>query len=224
MPSMMAKSELTRDQKIAYLAAFIDGEGHVGLHPTKQGHWTRHISFCNTDIQLFEFVVSICRELGFKVSIQEDKKLQENPKRARRKICYIARSRDSIELFAKLIPIQAERKKQALAKILQSWATEEDFKKRRNGKETKCEVCEKPVYASKSFRNRGGGRFCSVACRGIYQRKRVIKKCETCSVEYEVIAANAQNSRFCSLRCYGLSNADRMRAMAKSAAEARWGK
>lgn len=221
MPSM-APRQLSLDQKLAYLAAFIDGEGHVGLHRTKKGHWTRHISFCNTDEALFDAVVQMARDLGFKVSVQTKKPVASKPHWAMSKIAYLARDRDSIERLAAVLPLQSPKKRETLQAMLQSWT---DIKQagidRRLGDEVPCESCGKPVYSCRAIRSRGGGRFCSTECRGYAQRKRKRVACETCGKEYEVHAAS--KSRFCSLRCFGLSKADRMRSMAKLAAEARWG-
>jgi endogenous inhibitor of DNA gyrase (YacG/DUF329 family) len=40
---------MTDEQAAAYIAGFIDGEGHIGCHKNATGHWSRSIGFCNTD-------------------------------------------------------------------------------------------------------------------------------------------------------------------------------
>ena len=64
--------DLTREQKLVWLAAFIDGEGHISASIYRQTQMTgrRHqrfrpyVGFTNTDIRLVQFAVSIMIELG----------------------------------------------------------------------------------------------------------------------------------------------------------------
>lgn len=217
----MVDDNLTDREAAIYLAAFIDGEGHVGLHPTKKGFYTRSISFCNTDKQLFDFVVFLCRKLGFKPAISHDK--MKNEKWADRWTCYIARSRPSISKFQEIVPIKCTRKQETLRKIMESWKDIELSRaKRMNGSLLPCAVCAAPVYASKAFRTRGHGRFCSVKCRGEAQQKRITLKCESCHKDFTVIKTRRDTARFCSRSCFGRSNGERIASFAKKAANKRW--
>lgn len=212
----------TDAEKAAYLAAFMDGEGHVGLHRTRVGQWTRHISFCNTDKQLFDTVVGYCRDLGFEPAIAFSRRHKQEW--ADRWVAYIARDREAFALFARLIPLQAARKRLALKQILESYANPaETQQKKRNGTTRKCESCGSAVYSCRAIQRRGGGRFCSVTCRGVAQRRREVCVCERCNSPFEVPFARRSAARFCSLSCAGKANVPRLASQARDAAKARWG-
>ena len=55
---------MNHDQMRGYLAAFIDGEGHINYSLTRRGRPTKAIAFTNTDKQLFDRVVNIAADLG----------------------------------------------------------------------------------------------------------------------------------------------------------------
>lgn len=55
--------------------------------------------------------------------------------------------------------------------------------KKRRGTITPCEVCAKPVYANRSERAKGAGRYCSQACHNIAQTKGVVRPCRVCGTE-----------------------------------------
>jgi hypothetical protein len=218
---------MTDEQAAAYIAGFMDGEGHIGCHKMASGHWTRSISFCNTDPTLVGRMAELLKQLGFSVRVQHDR--FENEKWSERWTTYIAGGRPSFERFRRLIPIQAPAKIAALDKILSTYVpAEQVHAAKRNGETLPCETCGKPVYACKVIRARGGGRFCSIDCRGLSQRKQVAKNCEICGTEYSVIQAYAPKSRFCSRRCTAehqrRTQSDKLRSQAKAAAAARWHK
>jgi hypothetical protein len=209
-------------EKAAYLSAFIDGEGHIGTSLTKNGHVHRRVSFNNTDKELFDSVVQICRDLGLKVRtyFNESKKDEWSDQWC----CHLNCGKANFELFSKLVKLQSPRKTLALENIISSYIPKEATRdKKRNGNYVKCKTCGKEFYASQAFINRGN-EFCSIECRGISQRTRFTKCCETCGKEFTTIPS--QNSRFCSRECIKQSPEDlrRLRAQSKAAAEKRWGR
>lgn len=215
MPSM------TDEQAAAYIAGFIDGEGHIGCHKTARGHWQRSIGLCNTDKFLIERVAYLLTQLGFVSRITHDRQQRENW--SDRWTLYIAGGRPAFERFRTIIPIQAPAKVEAINRFFELYDEADRAKTHRQvAASTPCETCGKPVRVSPAQRKRGDGRFCSVECRGIEQRKRIEKPCETCGNPFVVIAARRDTARFCSLSCFGKSKADRMRGMATLAAKARW--
>lgn len=56
-------------------------------------------------------------------------------------------------------------------------------RKPRRGTTTPCETCGSPVYANRSERAKGAGRFCSRACHNIGQTKARTRTCEVCGRE-----------------------------------------
>lgn len=73
--------------------------------------------------------------------------------------------------------------------------------KPRRGTETPCEVCGKPVYANKSQREKGEGRYCSVACRVVGQgANKVSKPCVVCG-KMMVKSASQAYLQTCSMEC-----------------------
>ena len=211
----------TPDKCAAYLAALVDGEGHIGIHPLASGHWARSISVCNTEPAILDAMIHCCRLLSIPTR-RHAGTAQNNEAWSPREIVYVKGGRPSFEMFAKLIPLQSLAKRAAMARLLDSYI--EVPLRCRNGTTTACETCGKEVYSSRAFRLRGNGKFCSTQCHGVSMRKRVAVTCITCGIAFEVKASQIAKGygRFCSKRCTGKAKADRMRAMAKMAGAARW--
>lgn len=75
--------------------------------------------------------------------------------------------------------------------------------KKRRGTITPCEVCEKPVYANRSERAKGQGRYCSHTCHNIAQTKEaVVKVCPVCGKEMRLKPSQAPRN-YCSRLCMG---------------------
>lgn len=221
---------LSDAEAAAYVAAFIDGEGHVCCRKTKLGFWTRHVSFCNTDKQLLDRVVELFSQLGFEPTVYASKP-PKNPKWSKRWTVYVARDRPALERFSRLIPIQSERKKDALSQALANYADQSlAHAARRNGREIPCQQCGKPSYYSQAAIDRTGTYFCSVECRGKSQRNRRTVCCEVCGQSLDVAAVRSQKIRFCSRTCDAKWRQTDpaylavLRSRAKSAAMARWSK
>jgi len=73
-----------------------------------------------------------------------------------------------------------------------------------------CLACGKEFYAPPSLLRRGGGKYCSVACRAKTQGERTRKPkttliCNHCGESYEVHPCHANRSRFCSRACVDAS-------------------
>jgi endogenous inhibitor of DNA gyrase (YacG/DUF329 family) len=82
--------------------------------------------------------------------------------------------------------------------------------KPRRGTTTACEVCQKPVYANRSERAKGQGRYCSNACHNIAQaRPPVIKSCGSCGAEMRLKPSQAAR-RYCSRLCMGRGKTKRL--------------
>ena len=82
-----------------------------------------------------------------------------------------------------------------------------------------CQICGGVFYARASQIKRGGGKFCSQKCGGVWRSKEFVgensptwkggsitRKCETCGMAFKVKACRIKNnnSRFCSQRCFGV--------------------
>jgi hypothetical protein len=188
----------------AYLAAFIDGEGHIGLHLQKTtGFYTREIQFCNTDKALFDAVCQICRDLGFPIATYfvSRKPPWHDVWKAR-----ISGSKAVYERFLKMIPLQSPRKVQRLKELIASYqdraALDEALRK---GERVTCANCHAVFYAAPSFH----AIFCSRECHNAHRQRRVTKICETCGISFAVIKSQSRR-RFCSLECAGRAQSDRL--------------
>jgi hypothetical protein len=223
---------MTPEQKAAYVAGIFDGEGHIGCARNKNGrHWSRQIQFCNTDKGLVDLVVAYMLDLGINVRVYH-KQHNAQPRWSDKWTAYVTGGKRSYQRFAELIPIQSEAKIRALRFLLDHSYTDlpDMYAKRRNGRSLPCAICDQETYRSAAFlsRNqtyqRSGEVYCSSKCRGVAQRRRIIKTCETCHQAYEAKQALAELSRFCSRACQSrhASRAEQLRSQAKAAAEARW--
>ena len=216
----MIINTLSTAEKAAYLAAFVDGEGHIGCHRNKRGT-ARVISVCNTDPDLIAAVVQICKDLGFDPTTQFRE--PEKPGWLPKTTILIATNRTAYQQFSDLIPIASGRKQAALADILASYLTKEEIAEhKRNGFSTPCETCGKPVYGTPAVRNRGGARFCGRTCFGLTTRNRTECQCEHCGKIFTIIKAREGRARFCSRSCQGKAQGARLATQAKMASNSRW--
>lgn len=210
----------TREEKLAYIAAFIDGEGHIGNHLCAQGNRVRSIAFCNTDKGLIDFMIKILNECDFPTRTTYNKPLREDW--SPRWTVYIAGGEKSFRLFSETVPIQSFKKRRALLEGLSEYERVRDFRRSKKlAKLMSCQVCGESFPSCRSWKARGHGRFCSVTCRGLSQRKRIAKVCVMCRKNYETIPARS-SSKFCSKSCHGKSKSERMASLASVAAAARW--
>lgn len=200
---------MTDGEKAAYIAAFIDGEGHIGLSRIKKtGYYTREITTINTDKALIDAFVAMCQSLGFPTSVYfvERQPPEKDIWRVR-----LAGSREVYERFEQLIPLQAPRKKTRLRQLIESYEDRDALTlRRRKGDEIACAHCHMKFYESPSLK----ARFCSVPCAQAASYRRVTKICETCQTPFEVIRAKAK-SKFCSLSCSGKAQARRLSELGK---------
>ena len=108
------------DQKAAYIAAFIDGEGWVVFrHNPKRSHKERQIGFTNTDKVLFQRVCQLLSDLGFDLAVRYVE--HANPKHAPRYNATIIGGFAAFKKFSDLIPLQHPGKVERLAAMLSSY-------------------------------------------------------------------------------------------------------
>lgn len=68
---------MNSDQARFYLAAMIDGEGHVECLLGKNGYWYRRVSVANTDLALIQAVAECCELVGVDYTIRQQKRREE---------------------------------------------------------------------------------------------------------------------------------------------------
>lgn len=73
--------------------------------------------------------------------------------------------------------------------------------KPKRGTETPCQVCGNPVYANKSQRESGEGRYCSIECSAVARSKEPVSKpCAYCDKEMQLKPSQA-HVQYCSKAC-----------------------
>jgi len=121
---------MTPEQELAYIAAFIDGEGYVSCRRAGNGgKLQRRIGFVNTDKLLFDAVAEMIRRAGFPVSIRERR--MANPKHSARWDCHVVGGRESFERFLSIVPLQHPGKRERLETIVKGYLTLDDAKRKR---------------------------------------------------------------------------------------------
>lgn len=209
----------TLEEKRAYIAAFIDGEGHIGNHLCANGHYSRSIGFCNTDKSLVDVMEEFLNDCGFPIRKSFD--TPKNGKWSARWTVYISGGKKYFELFENTIPIQSERKKQTLRNMIEEYSkAKELLHKKKAEKMLPCQFCKILFYTSASLIKRGGGKFCSKKCNALAKQKRSARVCQICSKVYTVLTSS--KSKFCSMSCAGKNKADRVASMSQMAARKRW--
>lgn len=208
----------------AYLAAFIDGEGHINFCMTSRNRSTKAIAFTNTNKQLFDRVVALATQLNLHFRVYH--RGRQRPHWSDTWVAYLRGGRQAFDRFHQIIPLQCAKKKQTLRDMVNSYCSQkqldEIISRRRTSVLCKCKVCNKEFHAFPADLKRNHGKYCSRECGYKGRAKRIEKVCQTCGSNYLVNPAR-EASRFCSQRCQGLSRADKMRSMAKMAADVRWG-
>ena len=64
-----------------------------------------------------------------------------------------------------------------------------------------CEVCGKEFYAKPNRVRKGIAKTCSIKCRGISKRKKVLVLCSLCRKEFERQACKLREKNWCSRAC-----------------------
>lgn len=78
------------------------------------------------------------------------------------------------------------------------------------GTTTPCEVCGTPVYANRSERAKGQGRYCSRECHNVAQSKAtVVKACGICGAEMRLKPSQIAR-QYCSRMCMGQARSRRL--------------
>jgi hypothetical protein len=199
---------MTKEEAAAYLAAFIDGEGHISCTATARGHFTKNIAFCNTDKQLFDRVIELAAMLGLEFRTYH----RVSPRKGWSPcwLAYIKGGRPSFERFAALVPLQCEKKKQKLADLVASYVDMEIiYAKQRTRIRRKCLICDKEFFTLPSKIKRNRGKYCSRRCVDKGRRQQKARKCTQCGCLYYIKPSRARKTRFCSHTCAGTFYADR---------------
>lgn len=104
-----------------YLAALIDGEGHVAHRVYPSGP-VRHIDIVNTDRALIEAAQAACDKLGLKWARYDRDRDGDaiTPERKHQWNLRIAR-RESLERAAEILPLKAPAKRDRLLALIQSY-------------------------------------------------------------------------------------------------------
>lgn len=218
---------MTQGEKAAYLAAFVDGEGHIGLH-TAHGrggkYQSREICVTNTDKSLVDFVAQISRDLGFAPTTQFFAAPANKSHWAGKWVVRIATSKKYFELFAAIIPLQSLRKIEILRKILKSY-----FPSTSKKVNMICHQCGKSFRRSPSMAKRPvEKRFCSAACKDKGAEKIITMDCLQCGKPFSGHGVHMRARKYCSKPCAYIAMAPQKAAhiatLAKIASEARWRK
>lgn len=101
---------MTKDQAAAYLAAMIDGEGHIRVRKN------RSASVANTDWDLIEATVECCELLGLEHRVTK----ATYTSRGNRKPVWEVRmtGKDTLLAIQATVPLRSARKRQALAQAI----------------------------------------------------------------------------------------------------------
>lgn len=121
---------LTFEQKMAYLAAFIDAEGWVTCRRNPAGSKLyRQIGFTNTNKALFEKIVGFAAEGGLEFGIYSPD--MNNSRHAQRHNAWLLGGRSAYEKFHALVPLQHPEKVARLEAIISGYLTTEQAKRKR---------------------------------------------------------------------------------------------
>jgi len=107
----------------AYIAGFVDGEGHIGFYKTKDGMTRLNISVVNTDIDVLKFIQKV---LGLGI-------IQKRAIQPKRKQAYALRIRNCAEGLIFLEEISPYLKvKHMQAELVKEWLLSRSQKKHSN--------------------------------------------------------------------------------------------
>jgi len=68
------------------------------------------------------------------------------------------------------------------------------------GKLINCLYCNKELYIPLNrFKT---AKFCSLSCKGLYERIEIIKNCDVCNKEFKHISSRSNKAKYCSRSCY----------------------
>jgi hypothetical protein len=102
---------MTKAQAAAYLAAMIDGEGHVRVHKN------RSVGVSNTEWDIIEAVAECCELLGLRYRVAE---LKRRPPRRQGWEVFI-NGKDSLERIRDDVPIRSGRKAAAVIEAVAAY-------------------------------------------------------------------------------------------------------
>ena len=205
-------------EKAAYVAAFIDGEGHVGLHLMKsqQGkrYFNRVISFSNTDKSLIDFMTTICIDLGFNPVVRFKAQVKAHHQPAWE--VTLCGKREEFERFQQLIQLHSTRKQEKLQQIVDSYLPSI------SRMTFSCDVCAKTVARKPS--QVGTKRYCSVTCKNEGAKIHISKICPVCEQTFTGASSRIKDQKYCSPSCRSKTFSARIAKLAKAGSDARWSK
>lgn len=88
---------------------------------------------------------------------------------------------------------------------------------------SKCIICGKLFYRRPAYKMIGGGKFCSIKCKGIWQSQncrgedspswkgKIKIKCLYCGKEFKVYQYRKNTAQFCSIKCHNLFRQKRIK-------------
>lgn len=99
---------MTKQEAAAYLAGMIDGEGHIRVRKN------RSVTVSNTDQDLIDAVVRCCEILGLRNRISR----MSTPPGRKQAWEVFMHGKDTLEEIQRVVPMQSERKRIALAEAI----------------------------------------------------------------------------------------------------------
>lgn len=124
------KHQMSSNQELAYIAAFIDGEGWIVNHRVNgTGKLQRKIGFTNTNKILFDALVVMLNRAGFEINVCF--RPSKNPKHSDRWDGNINGGKESFAKFYEKIPLHHPGKIKRLEEILESYITPKAAHKKR---------------------------------------------------------------------------------------------
>lgn len=155
----MAPITWTQETAATYLAAMIDGEGHVFCrpHPPEHGGYTRGVTITNTDVDLIASTLETCAEVGIKrIALHVETRHHKKPVMVLR-----FGGVDNMTTLRDRVPIQSGRKRAVVDEAIATY--------RPPGKGTVCAKGHRRTTETTYWNN--GNQHCRI-CRLEAQRAR----------------------------------------------------
>jgi hypothetical protein len=141
---MIRGTPMTPEQELAYLAAFIDGEGWITFWKfPNRNKFTRQIGFTNTNEQLFRFIVELAERAGLTFSIRHVK--IKNEKHSDRWNAMLLGGKAAYARFESIVPLMHPDKKIRLNAIMDCYENLE-----LNGRQRSAPIYDEKARARRS--------------------------------------------------------------------------
>ncbi len=119
----MSLQELTYEQQLAYVAAFMDAEGYIVCKLGRTDKLLRRVGFTNTDKHLFEYVCGILENAG--LSLYKSCRKGQSMRHSSRYDAHIRGGKEAFRRFAEVFPLQHRGKVDKLRSMLADYAQTE---------------------------------------------------------------------------------------------------